>query len=64
MDASKTLENLTKRKLDNLTNLYGIINEICSDYSRMTDYKDFQAQNEDLKNKLIEIMENNGIEKN
>ena len=37
MDVGKTLENLTKRKLDNLTNLYGIISEICSDYSRMTD---------------------------
>lgn len=37
MDINKTLENLSKRKLDNLTNLYGIINEICSDYSRMTD---------------------------
>lgn len=37
MDVGKTLENLTKRKLENLTNLYGIINEICSEYSRMTD---------------------------
>ena len=37
MDVGKTLENLTKRKLDNLTNLYSIISEICSDYSRMTD---------------------------
>ena len=37
MNISKTFENLSKKKLDSLTILYGIINEICSDYSRMTD---------------------------
>ena len=27
MDINKTLENLSKKKLDNLTSLYGIIND-------------------------------------
>ena len=37
MDTNKTLENLSKKNLDSLTSLYGIVNEIFLDYSRMTD---------------------------
>ena len=54
-------DKLKKMSFNNLAGLYSVINEICSDYSRMTDGyslatgdKMFETMPEDIKNMIDE----------